>query len=212
MLTSACGIKRTKLNKSAVIRYGRRIASIRGFTLIEIMIVVFIVGLMALTISLSMGESKAKAAPRLEAQALIQSVGFAAEFAVLNGEVVALFIERRKGEGATDHYWCYDWKRYRDNAWLKLPEDSLTEHCMDESVQWELVIEGHNYSYDPDLEIQPPALVFSPSGEVTPVEMVLFEQGTGSASEAQHLEIDMMGNSHWREEDETRGDSQDSTQ
>lgn len=168
------------------------------------MIVVFIIGLMASVISLSMGEDKSKAAPRLEAQALIQSIGFAGEYAALNGEVVAMFIERRDDGDTTNYYWCYDWKRYRDNAWIKLPEDSLAAHCMDERVQWELVVEGNDYTYDAELETQPPVLVFSPSGETTPAEMALFEQGTGSAAEAQHLEIDMMGNSRWREEDEAQ--------
>ena len=170
------------------------------------MIVVFIIGLMALTISLSMGEDKSKAAPRVEARAFMQAVGFASEYAALNGDVVALFIARRDSEDSTNHIWCYDWKRFRDNAWIKLPEDSLSEHCMDEQVQWDLVVEGHNYVYDPDLEVQPPVLVFSPSGEATPVEMAVFEQGTG-APEAQHIEIDMMGNSHWREVDESQSSS-----
>ncbi|RYZ85600.1 MAG: prepilin-type N-terminal cleavage/methylation domain-containing protein, partial [Moraxellaceae bacterium] len=59
--------------------------SVRGFTLIEIMIVVFIIGLMAGVISLSIGEDKSKAAPRLEAQAFMQAVDFVSEFAALNG-------------------------------------------------------------------------------------------------------------------------------
>jgi general secretion pathway protein H len=185
-----------------VIGRSQPVTSVRGFTLIEIMIVVFIVGLMATVISLSMGEDKSKAAPRLEAQALMQAIGFAGEYAALNSEVVAMFIERREGDDATDSYWCYTWQRYRDGAWIRLPEDSLAEHCMADVVQWELVVEGHNYTYDPDLEIQPPVLVFSPSGEATPAEMALFEQGTGTASEPQHIEIDMMGNSHWREEEQ----------
>lgn len=178
--------------------------SVRGFTLIEIMIVVFIIGLMATVISLSMGEDKSKAAPRLEAQALIQAIGFAGEYAALNSEVVAMFVERREDSEANASYWCYRWKRYRDGAWINLPEDSLGEHCLDEVVQWELVVEGHNYNYDADLEIQPPVLVFSPSGEATPAEMALFEQGAGS--EPQHIEIDMMGNSRWREEEAQKSD------
>ncbi|GGY86842.1 putative type II secretion system protein H [Cellvibrio zantedeschiae] len=186
-----------------MIRHGH-LGSVRGFTLIEIMIVVFIIGLMATVITLSVGEDKSKAAPRLEAQAFMQAVGFVSEFAALNGEVVAMFISPRESSDSLGKYWCYNWQRYRDNAWVKLPEDSLSEHCMDERVQWELVVEGHLYTYDPDLETQPPVLVFSPSGEATPVEMALFEQGTGTNTEAQHIEIDMMGNSHWREEDEAQ--------
>lgn len=73
---------------------------------------------------------------------------------------------------------------------------------MAENLQWELVIEGRLYNYDPDLETQPPVLVFSPSGEATPVTMSLFESGAGS--DPQHIEIDMMGSSQWREAEEAR--------
>lgn len=187
-----------------MIQQGHWRQSAQGFTLIEIMIVVFIIGMMATLIALSVGEDKSKAAPRVEAQALIQAIGFAGEFAALNGEVVAMFVTPRETSDSTGKYWCYEWKRYRDEAWSKLPEDSLNEHCMSEFVQWEMVIEGHLYVHDPDLEIQPPVLVFSPSGEATPVEMALFEQGAGG--EPQHIEIDMMGNSHWREEEEIKRD------
>lgn len=178
--------------------------SVRGFTLIEIMIVVFIIGLMAGAIALSIGEDKSKAAPREEAQALMQAIGFVSEYATLNSEVVAMFITPRETSDSHGKYWCYYWQRYMGNGWGRLPEDSLSEHCMPVGLQWELVIEGHLYVYDPDLEIQPPVLMFSPSGEATPVEMAVFESGSGPAAEAQHIEIDMMGNSHWREEEEAR--------
>ena len=166
------------------------------------MIVVFIIGLMAGVITLSIGEDKSKAAPRVEAQTLMQAVDFVSEYAALNSEVVGMFITPRESSDSLGKYWCYNWQRYRDNGWVKLPEDSLSEHCLPVNLQWELVIEGHLYVYDPDLEIHPPVLVFSPSGEATPVEMALFEQGAGTPAEAQHIEIDMMGSTHWREQDE----------
>lgn len=170
------------------------------------MIVVFIIGLMASVITLSIGEDKSKAPPRVEAQTLMQAVDFVSEYAALNSEVVGMFITPRESSDSLGKYWCYNWQRYRDNGWVKLPEDSLSEHCLPVNLQWELVIEGHLYVYDPDLEIHPPVLVFSPSGEATPVEMALFEQGTatGAPAEAQHIEIDMMGSTHWREQDEAR--------
>jgi general secretion pathway protein H len=187
-----------------VIPQGRLRRSNQGFTLIEIMIVVFIIGLMAGAITLSIGEDKNKAAPRVEAQTLLQAVDFVSEFAALNGEVVGMFITSREASDSIGKYWCYHWQRFRDNAWGPLPEDSLTEHCMPPNLQWELVLEGHLYVYDPELEFHPPVLVFSPSGEATPVEMALFEQGTGTTAEAQHIEIDMMGSTHWREQDEAK--------
>ncbi len=185
----------------------------QGFTLIEILIVVFIIGLTASVISISMGDDKKDSAPYQEAQKLLQIVVFVNEYTVLNGEVIAMFVSQKESESALNKRWCYSWKRFRDNAWAELPDDTLSEHCMPETLMWELVIEGRLYAYDPDLETQPPILVFSPSGEATPVEMALFESaasdGGSSSDNAQHIEIDMMGNSRWIEQDEAEQRDED---
>lgn len=187
-----------------MIQQGRLQRRVQGFTLIEIMIVVFIIGLMAGVITLSIGEDKSKAAPRVEAEALIQAIGFVSEYAALNGELIGMFITPHEASDSEGKYWCYHWQRAQGNSWSNLPDGSLARHCMPTNLQWEMVIEGHLYVYDPDLEVQPPVLMFSPSGEATPVEMALFEQGGGTTAEAQHIEVDMMGESHWREQEEAK--------
>jgi general secretion pathway protein H len=176
----------------------------QGFTLIEILIVVFIIGLTASVISLSMGDDKKDSAPYQEASKLLQSIAFVSEYSALNGDVIALFVSQKESEDALNKQWCYSWKRFRDNGWGELPGETLPEHCLADTMVWELVIEGRIYAYDPDLETQPPVLVFSPSGEATPVEMALFESAASGSSNnnAQHIEIDMMGNSRWLEQDE----------
>ena len=176
----------------------------QGFTLIEILIVVFIIGLTASVISLSMGDDKKDSAPYQETQKLLQAIVFVSEYSALNGDVIAMFVSQKESEDALNKQWCYSWKRFRDNGWDELPDDTLPEHCLVDTVVWELVIEGRIYAYDPDLEIQPPVLVFSPSGEATPAEMALFESAASgnSNNNAQHIEIDMMGNSRWLEQDE----------
>lgn len=191
-------------NYERVMRNYRRM---QGFTLIEILIVVFIIGLTASVISISIGDDKKDSAPYQEAQALLQAFAFVNEHTVLNGEIIALFVNQQESEDALNQRWCYSWKRLRDNVWSEMPEDILPEHCMAETVVWELVIEGRIYVYDPDLETQPPLLVFSPSGEATPVEMALFESIAKSSDgkSAQHIEIDMMGNSRWLEQDKAEG-------
>ena len=63
----------------------------QGFTLIEILIVVFIIGLTASVISLSMGGDDEKdSAPYQETQTLLQAIAFVGEYSALNGEVIAL--------------------------------------------------------------------------------------------------------------------------
>jgi general secretion pathway protein H len=177
----------------------------QGFTLIEILIVAFIIGMTASLIALSIGDDKTDKAPFKEAQELILAIGFASEHAALNGEVIGMFIAPKETKDSLQQQWCYRWQRLRDNLWGEMPEDTLAEHCMSETVQWELEMEGRLYVYDPDLEIQPPVLVFSPSGEATPVEMAIFEPGATTTSEAQHIEIDMMGNSRWPEQEKQDG-------
>jgi len=183
--------------------------STQGFTLIEILIVAFIIGLSASLVALSIGDDKTKAPPFVEAQTFVQTIDFIAEYAALNGDTIAMFVEPKVAENTTENQWCYNWKRMRDGNWADLPEDASKEHCMDVKVEWELEIEGRIYVYDPDLEVHPPLLVFSSSGESTPIEMVMYERTAraASGSEQQHIQIDMMGGSCWAENPRTRDSS-----
>ncbi len=178
----------------------------QGFTLIEIIAVIVIIGLMASIIAVSMTNRGGGASPtRTEAQTFLQAVDFVSEQSVLNGEIIGMFVELKDTEDSSSKQWCYRWQRFRDGSWGNLPEDTLSEHCLPVGMEWDMSIEGHLFSYDADLETQPPALVWSPSGESTPIEMKLFETGMSVAdgkSEVQHIEIDMMGNSHWLEQEE----------
>ncbi len=186
----------------------------RGFTLIEIIAVIVIIGLMAAIISVSIDNRVTASATRNEAQLFLQAIDFVGEQSVLNSEIIGMFVTLKDTEDLTDKQWCYNWQRFRDGGWKDLPEDTLSEHCLPEGMQWDMSIEGHLYAYEEDLETQPPALVWSPSGEATPIEMKFFEsasRSTGdSKSEVHHIEIDMMGNSRWLEKEEE--DERDATQ
>ena len=172
----------------------------QGFTLIEILIVAFIIGLSASLIALSVGDDKTKEPPFMEAQAFLQAIDFIGEYAALNGDTIGMFVEPKNAEDSVEMQWCYTWKRLRDGNWANLPEDAAKQYCMDPRVEWELEIEGRLYEYDPDLEFQPPVLIFSSSGESTPVEMEMFQKESDAApSEPQHIQIDMMGGNCWAE-------------
>lgn len=161
----------------------------------EIMIVVFIIGLTVSLMSLSVGDSRQDNAAYKEAAAFMQAVEFIGEQTVLNGELIAMFIAPKDSEEGLAKQWCYRWQRFLDGAWRDLAEDTLSEHCMVDNMQWEIIQEGKTYEYDPNLEIQPPVLVFSPSGETTPAEMAIFE--SGATTEAQRIEIDLVGGIRW---------------
>lgn len=171
-----------------------------GFTLIEMLIVMVIIGFSISVISLSIGKSSETDVARSEAQQLLQALDFVGEQAVLNGELIAMFVTTRPTEDGLNKRWCYSWQRWRDRHWSALPEETLTEHCLPEAVQWDIVIEGKPYIYDPDIKPPKPVLSFAPSGETNALDMAIFERG--SDSPAQRIEIDLMGNLHWRNQEE----------
>lgn len=175
-----------------------------GFTLLEILIVVFIIGLTASVVAISLGENKSDSPAYKEAQAFMVAAGFVGEYADLNGEVIALFVHPKHDDEAGVEQWCYTWKRMRDNEWGELPDDTVPEHCVAPEVQWDLLIEGKPFVYDPDLERQPPVIIFASSGETTPAEMAFMERGI--SQKAQQIEIDLMGGVRWKNKEEEAKD------
>lgn len=164
----------------------------QGFTLIEILAVVIIIGLVTSIVSLSVDQADPDTGARKEALALRQALDFVSDLAVLNGEIVGLFVEPKEVEGSPLKQWCYHWQRFREEQWVDLPPDTLDEHCLAENIQLDLVVEGKLLVYDEDLEVQPPVLVWAPSGEATPIEITLYENGSNS-SEKKVIVVGMMG-------------------
>lgn len=163
----------------------------QGFTLIEILAVIIIIGLITSIVSLNVDQGEADNSSRKEAQALRQALDFVSDLAVLNGEIVGMFVAPQQVEGSAAKQWCYHWQRFRSEQWTDLPKDTLAEHCMAETVQLDLMVEGKLVIYDEDLEVQPPVLIWSPSGEATAIEITLYENG--SSSEKKVITVGMMG-------------------
>lgn len=171
----------------------------QGFTLIEMLAVIVIIGLITGIVTLSVDQAESDSGPTKEAQMLRQAIDFVSDLAVLNGEIVGMFVEPKEVEGSVAKQWCYHWQRFRSGQWEDLPPDTLSEHCMSETIQMDLLVEGKLVAYDADLEVQPPVLVWSPSGEATPIEITLFENG--SNAEKKVIVIDMMGEIHGPEKE-----------
>lgn len=180
----------------------------RGFTLLEIMVVILILGLSLGIVSLSIGGDKGASATQKEAENFMLTARFVSEQTVLNSQIIGLFFEPRPVEGTTDMQWCYRWQQRRDNTWQEVSE-TLAERCLSERMQVEMIVEDEPYEYDPDLTPTPPVLVFYPSGESTPLELAIYEsQGGFTADDTiQRIEIDMMGGLRWLNQEEAEADA-----
>jgi general secretion pathway protein H len=174
----------------------------RGFTLIEIMVVVIIIGVIAGTVMLSLrigGTSQLQE----ETEHFILSARFVSDQATLNREIIGLFVEPGGGASGAIGQWCYEWQRFLDQNWQPA-SDYLDRHCLPEGLDLELLVEGEPYQYDPRATTPTPVLVFYPSGEATPFELAIAPSGFGSGEEIQRVEVDMTGRIRWRNDEEAR--------
>lgn len=176
-----------------------------GFTLIEILLVVFIIGMTVSVISLSIGGNAAVNQLQKETEEFMLQAGYIAEQSVLKGETHGLFVQSREAEtsdGLMGEQWCYQWRRVRDQEWQDLPE--LPEsRCLPEGLVMELIIDGKEWKYDPDIEFQDPALGFYPSGDGSAnVEIALYVVGQTADDQVQRIELTVVGQLRWLNEEE----------
>jgi general secretion pathway protein H len=175
----------------------------QGFTLIEIIVVVFIIGMAVGVISISVGGNAAADQARKEAEEFMLQAGYVAEQAILKGEVYGLFVELRPAQDIDgQEQWCYTWRRVRDREWQDLPE--LSAHCVAERLAIEFTIDEDLWEYDPELEYQDPVIGFFPSGDASAeVEIAIFaDQSMDEEVETQKFKLDLTGELHWINEEE----------
>lgn len=176
----------------------------QGFTLIEIIVVVFIIGMAVGVISISVGGNAAADKARKEAEEFMLQTSYVAEQAVLKGETYGLFAELRPAQDVdAQEQWCYTWRRVRDRAWQDLTE--LSSHCIAEGLAIEFTIDEELWEYDPELEFQDPVIGFFPSGDASAeTEIAIFASQTNMDDEVetQKFKLDVTGEIHWVNEEE----------
>lgn len=168
-----------------------------GFSLIELLVVIFIIGLMIGTVSLSVNiGSEPEDQLEEEAQRLLELSRLAGDRAVLTGEPIGLLINPPLStleRGATLDEglpsWGYEWQRYRGGQWVAA-EAPLGPRQLPESIELSLEVEGAEINFSranrfssansssANNEDDPPPLpsiVFYPGGEVTPFLLTLFD-------------------------------------
>lgn len=178
-------------------------SSQRGFTLIEIIFVVFIIGMAVSVISIAVGGNAAADLTRKEAEEFMLQAGYIAEQSVLKGETHGLFVEPRPAQDIDgQEQWCYQWRRVRDRQWQDLPE--LSQHCLAEGQKIDFVVEDELWEFDPELEYQDPVMGFFPSGDGSgEIEITIYADQLPGAEigETELFELELTGELRWVSEE-----------
>lgn len=133
-----------------------------GFTLLELLAVVFIIGIVISIASISVGQSSSQVVQD-EAERLNGLLRLASEEAVMQGRELAL-------EFNDESYSFLELGA--DNQWLPVVEDKLFgERSLPPEINLELVVEGEKVSFE-DKKNLPRIFVLS-SGELTPFALTL---------------------------------------
>ena len=162
----------------------------RGFTLVEIMVVVFIIGIVVSTISFQVFQTDYKAKVKEEAQRLQVLIDMASDFAVLNQKQLGIYLDLERN---TYEFVSLDkegqWLPIEDNKFFRkreLPETLALELNLD-GLPWleedaffdrdlfdeELSVsdEGVEIGDEEDLPPPPPQILILSSGDMTPFEI-----------------------------------------
>ncbi|MBV6416580.1 MAG: hypothetical protein CMLOHMNK_01174 [Steroidobacteraceae bacterium] len=149
----------------------------RGFTLIEILVVVVIIGVLAVGAVLTLGTAKRDDALETEAHRLESLIDFAREHAELTTREFGL-----RCEGDRYVFLAFDPRR---GLWAEAnSDDSLRERTLPVGLRLRLRVEGREVLLRPPKEneaLLPQVMLFS-NGDVTPFELTLGREGSPLAA------------------------------
>jgi general secretion pathway protein H len=141
-----------------------------GFTLLELMVVVVLIGIILTFVVGSVGDGGRRDRIQREAQRLTALVELVGEEAVLKSTIIGL----RFGEHG------YEFMRYSESQWQGITDDGLLKpRTIDDAIVMELLVEGFSVglgevALSDDEEDEPkPQVIFLPSGERTAFELSL---------------------------------------
>lgn len=145
-------------------RAGHSIAAVRGFSLIEVLVVVVILGVLVAAVALSIGGGASR---ELEAQAarLQALLRLGCEQAELTGRDLGMFLSRRRIEFA--------WRG--PDRWYPLtdaPREALRPRELDAGIDWTLQRDGETLGLDDNAPADP-QLLCAASGELSPFRLEL---------------------------------------
>lgn len=191
-----------------------RLHSIKGFTLIEIMLVILLMGMTAAAVTLTYNTSSPKDKMARSAKQFIASVEMIQDETVLNGFLVGIVVEDNR----------YQFVLRKQGEWLPLEvERLLTKRNMDEGVTLLLDVEGLPFKqededkttffeqpfeeadvgFEKEEPLPEPQILLFPTGEMTGFELVFLTKD----DDHKDIEVKVIGDSLGRMQLKTANES-----
>ena len=139
-----------------------RHGAIKGFTLIEVLVVLFIMSIVMSVALLSISHHEAR---QLEAftKELVERLTLAEEQAMLQPAILGLSINKN----------AYQFASNKKEGWLPLQDTILAHHAIPATMQLSLEMGGKKMAIEQDV----PQIVISTNGDITPFTLYVGQKG-----------------------------------
>ena len=174
----------------------------KGFTLLEMMLVVLLMGMTAAAVTLTMGNSGPKEKMERSAKQFIASVELVLDETVLNGFLVGVVVEENR----------YQFVLRKDGKWIPLESERLlAKRDMEDGVTLHLEVEGlplvqededtttffeepfeeADVGFEKEKELPEPQILIFPSGEMIGFHLIFSSRD----DENNEVEVKVIGDS-----------------
>ena len=165
----------------------------QGFSLIEILVVIFIVGILAGSISLTLGGNEIADELSDTAASMTGLMTLAVDDATLSGEAIGVSFD----PAVLDDPWAFHWQRLREGRWQP-EEEPFQSQALPPGIEVVLQISGELYDWTQAQTPETgPALVFYPSAEMMPFILTL--KNPLAPDVDQHIGNSIAGDIIWKE-------------
>ncbi len=134
---------------------------LQGFTLLELLVVIVIIGIILTFATLSIHQSDAKSQMTEAAQRLAAVLTLASQEAILQGQEMGVYFEQTG----------YRFYRLESDAW-QIQEDIMRPYVFQSCIEAQLEVEGESVVLESTVKKIPQVVLFS-SGEMTPFTITL---------------------------------------
>lgn len=171
-----------------------------GFSLIEILAVIFIVGLSLGMVGLSVNRGGAKDDVWNAIEQFLGIANAAGERAILTGESMGLLLEPphwqvQRGENPDDVGWRYRWVTSSSEGWQ--PVGNMPPVSLPPTMRLMIEVDDMPWNYEEQLDRTTPIAAYYSSGEITPLKIEFSDEREPNFT--QNIEVDENGELIWLE-------------